>query len=187
MRAAAFGRPTHRGDDVQEQLEGLARFLGHVARAALWVAGAALVLMTAVIAAQVVFRYILNSSLIWSEPLAVILMGWFIFLGAAVGIREGYHLSFDILIHVLPQRVRLWLFSISDLVVTGFGFGMIWFGGQLAGSAWNIKLPSIGVTGAIDFAPIVGGGILIVIFSLERLARRAAGLPTARFGEVQGD
>lgn len=170
---------------VQDVMKRLARALGLVATAALWVAGAALVLMTAIIAAQVVFRYGLNSSLIWSEPLAVILMGWVIFLGAAVGIREGYHLSFDVVIHVLPQRARLWLFSISDLAVTGFGLGMIWYGGQLAGSAWNIKLPSLGVTGAIDFAPIVGGGALIVIFSLERLARRAAGLPTARFGEVQ--
>jgi TRAP-type C4-dicarboxylate transport system permease small subunit len=161
----------------------VARVLGHVATAALWVAGAALVLMTAIIAAQVVFRYGLNSSLIWSEPLAVILMGWFIFLGAAVGIREGYHLSFDILIYILPHRAKLWLFSVSDIAVGGFGVGMVWFGGQLAGSAWNIKLPSLGITGAVDFAPIVGGGVLIVIFSLERLARRAAGLPTMRFGD----
>lgn len=165
-------------------MEAVARGLGHLATVALWIAGAALVLMTAVISAQVVFRYGLNSSLIWSEPLAVILMGWFIFLGAAVGIREGYHLSFDILIFVLPQRVKLWLFSVSDIAVAGFGLGMIWYGSQLAGSAWNIKLPSLGVTGAIDFAPIVGGGLLIVIFSLERLARRAAGLPTARFGDA---
>ncbi len=165
----------------------VAWFLGHVATAALWVAGAALVLMTAIIAAQVVFRYGLNSSLIWSEPLAVILMGWFIFLGAAVGIREGYHLSFDILIYILPQRVKLWLFSISDIVVGGFGVGMVWFGGQLAGSAWDIKLPSLGITGAIDFAPIVGGGALIVLFSLERLARRAAGLPTMRFGDTPAE
>jgi TRAP-type C4-dicarboxylate transport system permease small subunit len=166
-------------------MERVARLLGHVATAGLWVAGAALVLMTAVISAQVVFRYVLNSSLIWSEPFAVILMGWFIFLGAAVGIREGYHLSFDILIIILPPRARLWLFSISDIAVTGFGLGMVWYGAQLAGSAWNVKLPSLGVTGAIDFAPIVGGGLLIILFSLERLARRAAGLPTARFGETQ--
>jgi TRAP-type C4-dicarboxylate transport system permease small subunit len=175
------------GGDVHKRMEQVARVLGHVATIALWVAGTALVLMTAVIAAQVVFRYGLNSSLIWSEPLAVILMGWFIFLGAAVGIREGYHLSFDILIFVLPQRIKLWLFSISDIAVAGFGLGMIWFGSQLAGSAWNIKLPSLGVTGAIDFAPIVGGGLLIVIFSLERLARRAAGLPTQRFGDTPAE
>jgi TRAP-type C4-dicarboxylate transport system permease small subunit len=169
---------------VQDGLERVARIMGQLATAALWVAGAALALMTAVIAAQVVFRYGLNSSLIWSEPFAIILMGWFIFLGAAVGIREGYHLSFDILIYILPRRAKLWLFSISDMAVTGFGMGMVWFGSQLAGSAWNIKLPSLGITGAIDFAPIVGGGVLIVLFSLERLARRAAGLPTSRFGDT---
>ena len=175
------------GQKVKNTMETVARALGLVATAALWVAGAALVLMTAVISAQVVFRYGLNSSLVWGEPLAVILMGWFIFLGAAVGIREGYHLSFDVLIHLLPQRVRLWLFSVSDVAVAGFGAGMIWYGSQLAGSAWNIKLPSLGVTGAVDFAPIVGGGVLIVLFSLERLARRAAGLPTARFGDAPAE
>jgi TRAP-type C4-dicarboxylate transport system permease small subunit len=172
---------------MQDLMQRVAQLMGHVATAALWIAGAALVLMTAIITAQVVFRYGLNSSIIWSEPLAVILMGWFIFLGAAVGIREGYHLSFDILIHVLPQRARLWLFSISDIAVMGFGAGMIWYGGQLAGAAWNFKLPSLGISGAIDFAPIVGGGVLIVIFSLERLARRAAGLPTSRFGDAPAE
>ena len=169
---------------MQDGMKAVARGLGLLATAALWLAGAALVAMTVVIAAQVVFRYGLNSSLVWSEPAAVILMGWFIFLGAAVGIREGYHLSFDILLLVLPQRLKGWLFTLSDIAVGAFGGGMVWFGGQLAGSAWGVKLPSLGITGAIDFAPLVGGGALIVIFSLERLARRAAGLPTARFGDL---
>ncbi len=158
--------------------------LGRLATAALWLAAGALVLMTVVIAAQVAFRYGLNSSIVWSEPFAVILMGWFIFLGAAVGIREGYHLSFDILLFVLPERVKLVLYSISDVLVIAFGFGMLWYGGQLAASAYEVKLPSLGVSGAVDFAPLVGGGALIVIFSLERLARRAAGLPTSRFGDA---
>jgi TRAP-type C4-dicarboxylate transport system permease small subunit len=172
---------------VRQSMQKVALVLGSLATAALWLAGTALVAMTAIIMAQVVFRYGLNSSLIWSEPLAVILMGWFIFLGAAVGIREGYHLSFDILLYVLPQRVKLWLYSVSDLLVGAFGCGMVWYGGQLAGSAAGVRLPSLGVSGAFDFAPIVGGGALIVIFSLERLARRAAGLPTPRFGDAAED
>jgi TRAP-type C4-dicarboxylate transport system permease small subunit len=61
---------------------------------------------------------------------------------------------------------------------------MVWFGGQLAWSAAGVKLPTLGVSGAVDFLPIMMGGILVVIFSAERLARRAAGLPTARFGDV---
>ena len=165
----------------------VALWLGYVAKAALWIAGAGLVAMTVIIGAQVLFRYALNDSIIWSEPAAVILMGWFIFLGAAVGIREGYHLSFDVLLFLVSHRVKMVLFSLSDIVVAAFGAGMVWFGGQLMVSASGVTLPSLGITGAVDFMPLVAGGVLMVLFSLERLARRAAGLPTTRFGETDLD
>ncbi len=44
--------------------------------------------MTAIVAWQVFCRYVLNDSPSWTEPGAVILMSWFIFLGAAVGVRR---------------------------------------------------------------------------------------------------
>jgi len=164
-------------------MKNVALATGLLARLALWIAGIGLVLMTVIIAAQVVFRYLLNSSLIWSEPASVMIMGWFIFLGAAVGIREGYHLSFDILLYVLPEKAKLFLHTVSDLVVAGFGAGMVWFGWELAEKTSGNMVPSLGISGAFDFIPIVGGGVLIVLFSIERVARRAAGLPTARFGD----
>ena len=166
---------------MQAAMLRVAAIMDTVARVALWLAG--LGLMTAFVAAQVFWRHVLNSSLMWSEPGAVILMGWFIFLGAAVGIREGYHLSFDVLLMVLPHRAKLVLHSVSDAVVVAFGVGMVWFGGQLAIGAAGTKLPSLGISGAFAFLPVVMGGVLMVVFSLERIARRAAGLPTARFGE----
>lgn len=165
----------------------MALFLGVVSKIALWLAGCGLILMTVFISGQVFMRYVLNDSIVWSEPASVILMGWFIFLGAAVGIREGYHLSFDVLVHFIPEKLKLVFFSISDAVVTAFGVGMFWYGSQLALSAWDVKLPSLGVSGAFDFLPLVAGGCLVFIFSLERLARRAAGLPTARFGDDPQD
>lgn len=165
-------------------MEKIAIGMSLIARLALLLACAGLILMTVFISAQVFMRYVMNSSIVWSEPAAVILMGWFIFLGASVGIREGYHLSFDVLLYFLPETAKNWLFSISDVVVTGFGFGMFWYGGELMLSAWDVTLPSLGISGAFDFLPLVGGGVLVVLFSLERLARRAAGLPTSRFGDV---
>ncbi len=164
-------------------MERSARSTGVLARISLWIAGTGLVIMTAIIAAQVFWRYVLNDSIVWTEPASVMIMGWFIFLGAAVGIREGYHLSFDILLYVLPDRVKVVLHSISDLAVGAFGFGMIWYGWQLGVKTAGNKLPSLGISGAWDFAPLVAGGVLIVLFSLERVLRRAAGLRTARFGE----
>lgn len=168
---------------MRQLMERVARVTGLIAQAALWIAGAGLVTMTVFIAAQVFWRYVLNDSIVWTEPGSVMVMGWFIFLGAAVGIREGYHLSFDVLLMVLPARVCRVLHSVSDLAVGAFGGGMIWFGWQLAEKTAGNKLPSLGISGAFDFLPLVAGGVLVVLFSLERLARRAAGLHTPRFGE----
>jgi TRAP-type C4-dicarboxylate transport system permease small subunit len=172
---------------VQDRLLRVAEATGLLARIALWVAGVGLVLMTALIAAQVFWRYVLNDSISWTEPASVMIMGWFIFLGAAVGIREGYHLSFDVLLYVLPDWAKSVLHTLSDLVVAAFGGGMIWFGTELAAKTAGNMLPSLGISGAFDFMPLVAGGVLVVLFSIERIARRAAGLPTARFGEAEAE
>lgn len=167
-------------------MEKVARITGVLSTIGLWAAGLGLVAMTAMIAAQVFWRYVLNDSIVWTEPASVMTMGWFIFLGAAVGIREGYHLSFEVLLYVMPERVKLWFNAISDMVVAAFGGGMIWYGWQLAARTADNMIPTLGISGAFDFAPLVAGGVLTVLFSIERLARRAAGLPTAHFGEATG-
>ncbi len=162
----------------------MARVLGAVARLALWLSGAGLVAMTATVAWQVFGRYVLNHSPSWTEATSVLLMGWFIFLGAAVGIREGYHLSFDVLLYVLPERGQRIMHTVSDLVVIGFGLGMVIYGFKLAYGTWDATMPAIGLPEGFALLPVIIGGLLVVIFSLERIARRLAGLDTARFGEV---
>lgn len=169
---------------MRDALTRLARLTGALAQAGLWIAGIGLVLMTAFVFAQVVWRYALGSSLFWAEPGAVMLMGWFIFLGAAVGVKEGYHLSFDVGLMVVPESWRPWFHSLSDLVVTAFGFGMAWYGWQLAAKAAGGQIPGLGISRLWDFAPVIGGGVLLMLFSVERILRRAAGLKTARFGEM---
>lgn len=158
-------------------MERVARILGAANTLALWLAGSGLVLMTVIVAWQVFGRYVLNRSPSWTEPGAVMLMSWFIFLGAAVGVREHNHLGFDVLLYALPHRGKKALRAISDVVVLVFGLGMIWYGGKLVALTWNAILPSLGISGAFDYFPLVGGGILIALFALERIARRLAGLP----------
>ncbi|APH70841.1 TRAP transporter small permease [Aquibium oceanicum] len=155
----------------------VARVLGRVSSLALWAAGFGLVLMTAMVAWQVYCRYILNDSPSWTEPGAVMLMSWFIFLGAAVGVRENNHLGFDILLYVLPHGGKRVLRMISDVVILAFGLGMIFYGWQLAMLASDAILPSLGISGAYDYYPVVGGGILVSLFTLERIALRLSGAP----------
>lgn len=145
--------------------------------AVLYLAGAGLVTMTAIVAWQVFCRYVLNDSPSWTEPGAVILMSWFIFLGAAVGVRENNHMGFDVLLYVLPPSGKKWLRMFSDIVICGFGIGMIWYGSNLVGLTANTTMPALGISGAWDYVPLVGGGVLITLFALERVIARALGAP----------
>jgi TRAP-type C4-dicarboxylate transport system permease small subunit len=156
---------------------GLALVMGWISRISLALAGGGLVLMTVFVAWQVYGRYILNQSPSWTEPASVMLMSWLIFLGAAIGVRTNTHLGFDILLYALPKGGKRVLRMITDLVVLGFGFGMLWYGSQLVSLTWNTALPALGISGAFDYFPVVGGGILMMIMALERIVLRLSGAP----------
>ncbi|WP_149791747.1 TRAP transporter small permease [Mesorhizobium sp. NFR06] len=153
------------------------RLLSGLATLALWISGAGLTLMTIIIFWQVFSRYVLNRSPSWTEAFSVLLMGWFIFLGAAVGVRERTHLGFDVLLYFLPASAKAVLRTVSDVVVLAFGAGMIVYGIQLARLTWNTVMPSLMLPGGVAFLPVILGGALVCLFSLERLAGRFAGLP----------
>jgi TRAP-type C4-dicarboxylate transport system permease small subunit len=158
-----------------------------IARISLWISATGLVVMTAFVAWQVFGRFVLNDTPTWTETGSILIMGWFIFLGAAVGIREGYHLSFDVVLYFLPERGRQVLYTISDIAVLGFAGCMVAYGAQLAAGTWRSTVPNLGVSGGVVFLALIAGGLLMSLFSLERLLRRAAGLGTARFGESMPD
>lgn len=160
----------------RQSLPAVTRVLSRLCTASLWIAGFGLVLMTAFVAWQVYCRYVLNNSPSWTEPGAVMVMSWFIFLGAAVGVRENFHLGFDVLLYILPKGSKAALRTISDLVVGTFGVGMIYYGSQLVVLTWASTLPSLGLPGSFDYLPVVVGGVLVVLFSVERIALRWSGV-----------
>lgn len=166
-------------------MKALALTLGRLSTLALWIAGIGLVLMTAFTGWQVYARYILNDTPSWTEPASILMMGWFIFLGAAVGVREGYHLGFDILVISLPPGAQKALMTISDLAVLSFGLGMVWYGGQLMAGTWNAIMPALGLPVGLSYLPIPTGGVLIALFTLERIARRFSGLETPKHDIIE--
>lgn len=164
-------------------VEKLSAALRVLSTLSLWLAGGGLVMMTGFIAWQVWGRFVLNDTPTWTETSSVLLMGFFILLGAAVGIREGNHLSFDVMLYLLGPRAKAVLHTVSDAVVIAFAAGMVVYGAQLASNAWSTTIPNLGITGAAAFFALIAGGALMALFALERILRRLVGLKTARFGE----
>jgi TRAP-type C4-dicarboxylate transport system permease small subunit len=161
---------------MQQRLQGIARMLAGLSTVALWLASLGMVAMTAMVAWQVFARYVLNASPSWTEPASVMIMSWFIFLGAAVGVRENFHMGFDVLLYVLPDGAAPWLRAISDLAILVFGVAMIVYGLQLTIDTWTATLPVVGLPGGFTYMPVTAGGVLISLFALERLVLRAAGV-----------
>lgn len=143
---------------------------------ALYLAAFGLVVMTGLVTYQVFSRFVLNSSPSWTETSAIMVMCWFIFLGAAIGVRENFHLGFDVLLYILPKGSKIALRTISDAVVLSFSLGMVWYGGKLVALTWQSTIPSLGLPGGFDYLPLVAGGLLISLFSLERMVLRFAGV-----------
>lgn len=136
---------------------------------ALVIAGAGLVAMTAIVAWTVFGRYVLNATPTWGEPTSLFLMLWFILLGGAVGVRELDHMGFDIGLHYARGRWKSALVVANETLVLFFALCMIWFGWQLAAKVWSDRLPMIGISKGWDYVPIIGGGFLIALFSIEKL------------------
>lgn len=136
---------------------------------ALWISGAGLVAMTAAVFWQVIGRYVLNASPSWTEPLSLLLMSWFILLGAAVGVRENMHLGFEIGLHFAAPPVRRAMEIATHVLVMGFGGAMAWYGWDLAMGTWSAKMAGVDLPQGVYYLPLFGGGALICLFSFERL------------------
>lgn len=65
----------------------------------------ALVVMVAIIMAQVVSRYLINSPLSWTEEAARFLMLWMTGLIAPTAYRRGGFVAIDMLLSALPRRI----------------------------------------------------------------------------------
>lgn len=78
---------------------------------------------------QVFMRYVVGSSLAWTEESVRFLFIWMVFLGFSLGVKKNNHLAIKIFDRYLPQKVLLWLvlfghlcFLIFCLIISILGF-----------------------------------------------------------------
>jgi TRAP-type C4-dicarboxylate transport system permease small subunit len=131
-----------------------------------------LVAMTAIIGWQVFGRFVLGSSPSWTEQAALILMIWYVFLAAASGIWERFHIRIEVLEQSLTPSSRHKLRLGLHLVVALFGLVLLIYGSQLVLAVREHVVPSLGISRSFAYLPIPFVGVMTIIFSIVHFTRR---------------
>jgi TRAP-type C4-dicarboxylate transport system permease small subunit len=139
-------------------------------RCCIWIAGLSILSMALIIPWGIFARYVLGTGSSWPEPVAILLMVVFTFIGAAASYRAGAHMAVTMITDRLPPLLRrLGSVLVQVLMVLVCVF-MTWYGTQLCITTWNQSLASLpGVRVGMTYAPIPLGGLLTLVFVLERL------------------
>jgi len=81
---------------------------------------AMLIIMSIVVFVQVIFRFVLKSSLPWSEELCRYLLVYVSFLGGAYGVKTGAHLGVEAVTLMMPKKMR----KVVEIIVLLLGMAL---------------------------------------------------------------
>ncbi|WP_449117126.1 TRAP transporter small permease [Pseudomonas viridiflava] len=139
-------------------------------RVCIGIAGLSVLIMTLIIPWGIFARYVLGSGSSWPEPVAILLMVVFTFFGAAASYRAGAHMAVAMAVDRMPLQVRKVAAVIVQILMAIVALFMIFKGFKLCATTWNQflgEIPSLRV--GISYLPIPIGGIVTLIFVLERM------------------
>jgi TRAP-type C4-dicarboxylate transport system permease small subunit len=138
--------------------------------ACIWLAGAAIVLMSLIIPVGVFARYVLGRGAQWPEPIAILLMMVFTFIGAACAYRAGGHIAVDMFTARLPAALQRVLGVAVNLLMAAICLFVAWYGARLCLETWQqsiAELPWLPV--GVTYLPLPLGSAFTLLFVLERL------------------
>ncbi len=144
-----------------------------------WGLALCLAAMTGVVFGSVIFRYVLNSPLTWTEELASLLFAWLTFVGAYMGFRSRSHIAIDTLMIFLPPPIRHGIGRFVDACVLILLALFAWQGIRLTLTTWSLEYPAMEISRGYLYISFPIGAVLMAIGIIQ--SWRKSGLePPAR-------
>ncbi|NMB15984.1 MAG: TRAP transporter small permease [Firmicutes bacterium] len=132
---------------------------------------------TVVVLIGVFCRYILASSLPWTEELSRYLLVWIGFLAAPIAMRRGAHVGMQFIKLMLPERIRYWTSLMgSGMVLVFLGFVFVQGLNLLVGVAGQLS-PAMSLPMTWAYAAIPTGCFFMAleVLGLLTFALRSVG------------
>ncbi len=120
---------------------------------------------------EVISRYLLGSSLEWSDEIARLLLIWMTFTGMGLAILERK----EIFVRTFRGRFsakgrRLWQASL-ELLALGFNVFLLLFGLYMTRFSWGMRTESLELPFGIFYASIPAGALVSIVYLISRLRK----------------
>ncbi len=115
----------------------------------------------------VLFRYVLQLSLVWSDEVAVYLFIWSSLIAAAVIVGRNEHFSIDCFFDLLPARVRRILDVGITVLCMAFALIVVWKGSEWTWRTWSDLSPALQVPQGMVYTVIPFTALYMLIHLLN--------------------
>jgi TRAP-type C4-dicarboxylate transport system permease small subunit len=160
-RETGRGGPASAFHRVADALDLLARVL----------AGAGLVGIVLVIVVQVLFRYVLDQSLAWTEEISRFLLVVASLMAITVAHRRMMHAGYSSVVRTLPPPVRRALIVVVDLIGVAF-FAVVGLSSRnLVAVGLDSQAPATGIPMAVVYLVFPVFAVVGIVFGLEHVVQ----------------
>jgi len=140
--------------------------------------GVMMLVMTALVFANVVTRYGFGFSIAWAEEVSLYLMIWVAYLGAGLALREGRHVAIETFQDRLPARAARWVRAAIGVLVLAFLVCLAALGFAFARFAMDQETPVLEIPAGIPYLAIPLGAAVfalhLVLVLRDYVGRRLA-------------
>lgn len=130
-----------------------------------------LVALVAVTFSQVVFRYVLQASLSWSEELARFLLMWLAALSTAYAMKTGAHFALHFVVDRTPPAVRRWIGSAVAAATAVFLAVFAYQSLRFAIEVHDMLAPATRMSMAVPYSSAFVGSTLTLYYVLVNWRR----------------
>ena len=131
--------------------------------------------LLSVVVYGVVLRYVFNDAPPYVEQVALLLVISVAMFGASAGVRDAGHIGLDSVVKMLPASAQFWCKALVYVLSIAFAAALFLGGVEMATSTHDSTIPTLGISEAYRYLPIVMAGVLITLFSLEHLIAQFTG------------
>ena len=175
LRAAARACARVRPELALPALNWLTALNARLSRWALYVACLCLSGLLGVVVYGVVMRYVFNDAPPYVEQVALLLVISVAMFGASAGVRDSGHIGLDSLVAALPPRAQFWCKVAVEVLTGTFAVSLVLGGMEMAISTRGSTIPTLGLSEALRYLPVIVSGVLILLFSVELLLALVGG------------